>query len=122
MVQAFLIKYSEIGIKGKNRYMFEDALRDRVAEKLKKCEGTFAVQRENGRIYVEAKSEYDYSMDMHTSSGGARLMKKGSKLAILIGVVAAIAAVVASLSALLLYLDRKRDDEELEHYLDCSIQ
>ncbi|MCI8921039.1 hypothetical protein AALD01_05975 [Oscillospiraceae bacterium 21-37] len=49
-------------------------------------------------------------------------MKKGSKLAILIGVVAAIAAVVASLSALLLYLDRKRDDEELEHYLDCSIQ
>ena len=46
-------------------------------------------------------------------------MKKGSKLAILIGVVAAIAAVVASLSALLLYLDRKRDDEELEHYLDC---
>ena len=49
-------------------------------------------------------------------------MKKGSKLAILIGVVAAIAAVVASLSALLLYLDRKRDDEALEHYLDCSIQ
>ena len=49
-------------------------------------------------------------------------MKKGSKLAILIGVVAEIAAVVASLSALLLYLDRKRDDEELEHYLDCSIQ
>ncbi len=49
-------------------------------------------------------------------------MKKGSKLAILIGVVAAVAAVVASLSALLLYLDRKRDDEELEHYLDCSIQ
>ena len=49
-------------------------------------------------------------------------MKKGSKLAILIGVVAAIAAVVASLSALLLYLDKKRDEEELEHYLDCSIQ
>ena len=46
-------------------------------------------------------------------------MKKGSKLAILIGVVAAIAAVVASLSALLLYLDRKRDDEEGEHYLVC---
>lgn len=49
-------------------------------------------------------------------------MKNGSKLAILIGVVAAIAAVVASVSALLLYLDKKRDDEELEHYLDCSIQ
>lgn len=49
-------------------------------------------------------------------------MKKGSKLAIFIGVVAAIAAVVASLSAVLLYLDKKRDEEELEHYLDCSIQ
>ena len=49
-------------------------------------------------------------------------MKNGSTLAILVGVVAAIAAVVASISALLLYLDKKRDDEELEHYLDCSIQ
>jgi len=49
-------------------------------------------------------------------------MKKGSKLAVFIGVIAAIAAVVASVSALLLYLDKKRDDEELEHYLDCSIQ
>lgn len=49
-------------------------------------------------------------------------MKKGSKLAVFIGVVAAIAAVVASVSALLLYLDKKRDEEELEHYLDCSIQ
>lgn len=49
-------------------------------------------------------------------------MKKGSKLAIFIGVVAAVAAVVSALSALLLYLDKKHDDEELEHYLDCSIQ
>ena len=48
-------------------------------------------------------------------------MKKGSKLAILIGVVAAIAAVVASLSALLLYLDRKGFDLVLEQYVDCSI-
>ena len=36
-------------------------------------------------------------------------MKKGSKLAVFIGVIAAVAAVVASLSALLLYLDIKRD-------------
>lgn len=41
MVKAFLIKYSEIGIKGKNRYIFEDALRDRVIEKLARCEGEF---------------------------------------------------------------------------------
>ena len=49
-------------------------------------------------------------------------MKKGSKLALLIGIIAAVAAVVAALSALLLYLDKKKDDEGLEHYLDCSIQ
>lgn len=60
MVKAFLIKYAEIGIKGKNRYIFEDALKEQVAGKLKKCEGSFSVQRENGRIYVEAKTEYDY--------------------------------------------------------------
>ena len=49
-------------------------------------------------------------------------MKKGSKLALFIGLVAAVAALVAALSALMLYLDKKGDDEELEHYLDCSIQ
>lgn len=49
-------------------------------------------------------------------------MKKGGKLALLIGIVMAVAAVVASVTALLLYLDKKRDDEELEEYLDCSIQ
>ncbi len=49
-------------------------------------------------------------------------MKKGSKLALVIGVVAALAAFVTSVVALLLYLDKKREDEELEHYLDCSIQ
>lgn len=49
-------------------------------------------------------------------------MKKGTKLALFIGLITAIAAVAASVTALLLYLDRKRDDEELEHYLDCSIQ
>ena len=49
-------------------------------------------------------------------------MKKGSKLAVFIGIVAAVAAVVAALSAVLLYLDKMKDDEELEHYLDCSIQ
>ena len=49
-------------------------------------------------------------------------MRKGSKLAVFIGVVCAVATVVAALSALLLYLDKKKDDEELEHYLDCSIQ
>ncbi len=60
MIKAFLIKYSEIGIKGKNRYLFEDALRDRVKEKLALCEGSFRTEKENGRIYVEAEGEFDY--------------------------------------------------------------
>lgn len=57
----------------------------------------------------------------YTFYGGVG-MKKGSKLAVFVGVVAAVAAVVAAISAVLLYLDKKRDDAELEHYLDCSIQ
>lgn len=28
--QTFLIKYGEIGLKGKNRYMFEDALMSQI--------------------------------------------------------------------------------------------
>lgn len=60
MVQVFLVKYSEIGVKGKNRYYFEDALRNRIIEKLKGCEGEFYVVKEQGRIYIEASGQYDY--------------------------------------------------------------
>ena len=49
-------------------------------------------------------------------------MKKGTKLTLLIGLITAIAAVAASVTALLLCLGHNRDEEELEHYLDCSIQ
>lgn len=59
MVQAFLIKYAEIGIKGKNRYIFENALVRRVQERLLRCEGEFIVEKEQGRIYVEADGEFD---------------------------------------------------------------
>ena len=58
--QSFLIKYAEIGTKGKNRYIFEDALMHQIGEHLKKIEGDFAVRKEQGRIYVDAKSDYDY--------------------------------------------------------------
>ncbi|MDO5139848.1 MAG: tRNA uracil 4-sulfurtransferase ThiI [Eubacteriales bacterium] len=58
--QSFLIKYAEIGTKGKNRYIFEDALMHQIREHLKKVEGEFAVQKEQGRIYVNAKTDYDY--------------------------------------------------------------
>lgn len=60
MYKAFLIKYSEIGIKGKNRYVFEDALCKNISDALKKAEGNFEVSKEQGRIYVEALTDYDY--------------------------------------------------------------
>ena len=58
--KAFLIKYGEIGIKGKNRYLFEYALMDQIKFSLRKVEGQFEVTKEQGRVYVEALTEYDY--------------------------------------------------------------
>lgn len=60
MFTAFLIKYAEIGIKGKNRYLFEDALIQQIKYALKKCEGEFAIRKTMGRIFVEAQSEFDF--------------------------------------------------------------
>lgn len=60
MFQAFLIKYAEIGIKGKNRFIFENALRDQIAFALKDVEGEFQVIKDQGRVYVEAEGEFDY--------------------------------------------------------------
>lgn len=60
MFKSFLIKYGEIGIKGKNRYLFEDALVKQIKHSLKKIEGEFEVSKQQGRIYVEVLSEYDY--------------------------------------------------------------
>ncbi len=59
--KAFLIKYAEIGVKGRNRYIFEDALVQQMKYALKRCEGEFTVRKEQGRIYVDVASEYyDY--------------------------------------------------------------
>ena len=58
--QSFLIKYAEIGTKGKNRYMFEDALIKQIRYALKSVEGQFDVTKESGRIYVKAETDYDY--------------------------------------------------------------
>lgn len=60
MFTAFLIKYAEIGVKGKNRYLFEDALVKQIKYALKKCEGSFEVRKTDGRIYVDAVSEFDF--------------------------------------------------------------
>lgn len=58
--QAFLIKYAEIGVKGKNRYLFEDALVRQIQYGLESVDGEFAVTKASGRIYVNCLSEYDY--------------------------------------------------------------
>ncbi len=60
MFKAFLIKYGEIGIKGKNRHLFEDALIHQIKYALKPVEGEFLISKEQGRIYIEAQTEYDY--------------------------------------------------------------
>ena len=58
--QAFLIKYGEIGIKGKNRYLFEDALVRQIKYALKDVEGSFHVRKSQGRIYIDWNGYYDY--------------------------------------------------------------
>ena len=60
MYKAFLIKYAEIAIKGKNRFMFEEALVNQISYALKSVDGEFIVRREQGRIYVEAEGAFDY--------------------------------------------------------------
>lgn len=60
MFKAFLIKYAEIGVKGKNRYLFETALVDNAKRALDKVDGDFEVTKENGRIYATAKGEFDF--------------------------------------------------------------
>lgn len=60
MVRSFLIKYAEIGVKGKNRYIFEDKLTSHIHHVLKRLDGNFSVTKESGRIYAYASSEFDY--------------------------------------------------------------
>lgn len=57
---TFLIKYGEIGIKGKNRYLFEDALVRQVRFALKDVDGEFDVYKSQARIYVDCEGDYDY--------------------------------------------------------------
>ena len=56
--ESFLIKYSEIGLKGKNRYKFEDALVSRIRETLKEFEGIFNVYKEQERIYIDSNKDF----------------------------------------------------------------
>lgn len=60
MYKSFLIKYAEIGVKGKNRYIFEDRLCDQIRYALGRCDGAFEVTKSQGRIYVNALSDFDF--------------------------------------------------------------
>ncbi len=59
---SFLIKYGEIGVKGKNRYVFEDMLVERARQALShvQMKGTFKMRKESGRIYADFDGEYDF--------------------------------------------------------------
>lgn len=57
--KAFLIKYAEIGVKGKNRFRFEDALVTQMRYALDPV-GNFKLRKESGRIFAEAQGDYDY--------------------------------------------------------------
>lgn len=59
MYKAFLIKYSEIGLKGKNKYLFENSLINQIKKSLENI-GDFRVAKSQGRIYVECPDIYDY--------------------------------------------------------------
>ena len=57
---SYLIKYAEIAIKGKNRYVFEDALMHRMKLAMKYVDGEFAVSKTQGRMYVDCHTDYDF--------------------------------------------------------------
>ena len=57
---TFLLKYGEIGIKGKNRHLFEKALCVQMEHALAPVDGNFQVTREMGRIYVNTEGDFDY--------------------------------------------------------------
>ena len=59
MKTIYLIKYAEIGVKGKNRYVFEDALMKQIRFALGKDREELTVRRAQGRIYIDAPDEYD---------------------------------------------------------------
>lgn len=58
--KSFLIKYSEIGLKGNNRGKFEDALVNQISYKLSDDNEKFNIYKEQERIYIDSKEDFDY--------------------------------------------------------------
>src|SRR3712207_3516603 len=63
MYNILIAKYGEIGVKGKNRYLFENKLIRNIRNMLKSI-GDFNVYKEYGRIYIDVDdSNYLQVMD-----------------------------------------------------------
>ena len=59
MRTIYLIKYSEIGVKGKNRYVFEDALVRQIQKTMDRVEpDTYEVRRTQGRIFIDVPDDH----------------------------------------------------------------
>ena len=58
MYNSIIVKYGEIGIKGKNRYIFENKLIKSIKNMLKPID-KFNVYKEYGRVYVDL-GDYEY--------------------------------------------------------------
>lgn len=59
---------------------------------------------------------------MRDRKGSLAMKKSTGKLIALISVILGVVAVVTTLTTVLIYFDKKKDDKELERYLDDSIQ
>lgn len=63
MYNILIAKYGEIGVKGKNRYLFENKLIRNIRNMLKSI-GEFHVYKEYGRIYIDVDdTNYLKAMD-----------------------------------------------------------
>lgn len=56
-MKMFLIKYSEIGVKGNNRHIFEEMLVKNIKAALRVLEGKYEVRRADGRIYASVQED-----------------------------------------------------------------
>lgn len=71
MDKKLLIKYSEIGVKGKNRYIFEDMLVRNINSALKALPNGASVRKAQGRVYVTYdENDYDEAISALTKVFG----------------------------------------------------
>ncbi|MCR4797098.1 MAG: tRNA 4-thiouridine(8) synthase ThiI, partial [Lachnospiraceae bacterium] len=59
MNHAFLIKYGEIALKGKNRRTFEESLMKQIKFALAGLDAEFVITNPTGRIFIESADDFD---------------------------------------------------------------